>query len=41
MCSSDLGGRNESALHWDLVLSLREGRLLLDGTPLLEAGRFL
>lgn len=37
----EAGGRNESALHWDLVLSLREGRLLLDGTPLLEAGRFL
>ena len=37
----ETGGRNESALHWDLVLSLREGRLLLDGTPLLEAGRFL
>jgi IS605 OrfB family transposase len=33
--------RNESALHWDLVLSLKEGRLLLDGEPLMVEGRFV
>lgn len=37
----ETGGRNESALHWDLVLSLAEGALLLDGKPLVEGGRFV
>lgn len=36
------GGRNESALHWDLVKDLRPGgRLTLDGVPFLEDGRFV
>ncbi|TBH17524.1 aminopeptidase [Thermus thermamylovorans] len=37
----ETGGRNESALHWDLVLSLEEGALLLDGEPLVQGGRFV
>jgi len=37
----ETGGKNQSALHWDLVLSLKEGKLLLDGKPLLSEGRFL
>ncbi|APD09012.1 MULTISPECIES: aminopeptidase [Thermus] len=37
----ETGGKNQSALHWDLVLSLKEGKLLLDGEPLLSEGRFL
>jgi aminopeptidase len=37
----ETGGRNESALHWDLVLSLKEGRLFLDGEPLMVEGRFV
>ncbi|MDW8018298.1 MAG: aminopeptidase [Thermus sp.] len=37
----ETGGKNQSALHWDLVLSLKEGRLLLDGEPLWQGGRFL
>ncbi|TFU15764.1 aminopeptidase [Thermus tengchongensis] len=37
----ETGGKNESALHWDLVLSLAEGTLLLDGKPLVEGGRFV
>ncbi len=36
----ETGGKNESALHLDLVLSLKEGRLLVDGEPILEGGRF-
>mgnify|MGYP001039785871 FL=1 len=36
------GGRNESALHWDLIIDLRSsGRLLVDGEPLLQDGEFL
>jgi len=36
------GGRNESAIHWDIVKDLRaEGRVEMDGTPVLEKGRFL
>ncbi len=38
----ETGGKNESALHWDLVCDLREGgRIELDGRTLSENGRFL
>ena len=37
----ETGGRNESALHWDLICDLRSGgRLLADGEELLVDGRF-
>ncbi len=36
----ETGGRNESALHWDLICDLRTGgRLTVDGEPLEVAGR--
>ncbi|HZW28713.1 MAG TPA: aminopeptidase [Trueperaceae bacterium] len=36
------GGRNDSAIHWDLVCDLREGgRVTVDGEPFLEDGRLL
>jgi aminopeptidase len=39
---SDLGGLNESALHWDLVCDLREdGEVYADGELVWQAGRFL
>lgn len=38
----ETGGVNDSALHWDLICDLRQGgRLLADGEPLLEDGRFV
>jgi aminopeptidase len=38
----ECGGRNESAIHWDIVKDLRgQGRVEVDGTPVLENGRFL
>ncbi len=38
----ETGGRNASALHWDLICDLREGgRLTMDGAPLLADGRFV
>jgi aminopeptidase len=37
-----VGGRNESALHWDLVKDMRrEGRLYCDGELVQEEGRWL
>ncbi len=37
----ETGGRNKSALHWDMVCDLRDGgRLELDGKVLQEDGRF-
>jgi aminopeptidase len=37
----ETGGRNESALHWDLICDLRSGgRLLADGQELVVDGRF-
>jgi len=39
---ADTGGRNESAIHWDLVCDLRDGgRVTVDGEPFLEDGRLL
>jgi aminopeptidase len=35
------GGTNESAMHWDLVKDLAEGRLELDGVPVQEHGAWL
>jgi aminopeptidase len=38
----ELGGRNESALHWDMVCDLREdGEVYADGELVWKAGRFL
>jgi aminopeptidase len=38
----DLGGRNTSVLHWDLVCDLRaEGEVYADGELVWQAGRFL
>jgi len=37
-----LGGRNESGLHWDLICDLRaEGEVYADGELVWKAGRFL
>jgi aminopeptidase len=39
---ADLGTKNESALHWDLVCDLREeGEVYADGKLVWRAGRFL
>src|SRR5512139_266084 len=33
------GGRNRSAVHWDMIKDLRkEGDILLDGVPVLRSG---
>lgn len=38
----ETGGRNESAIHWDMVLDLREGgSITVDGQPLQRDGRFV
>jgi aminopeptidase len=38
----DLGGRNDSVLHWDLVCDLREdGEVYADGELVWRAGRFV
>jgi aminopeptidase len=39
---AETGGTNASALHWDLILDLRQGgRITADGTVVMEAGRWL
>jgi aminopeptidase len=38
----ELGGRNESGLHWDLVCDLRaDGEVYADGELVWRAGQFL
>ena len=36
-----LGGLNESAIHWDIVKDLAQGRIDLDGTTVQERGEWL
>ena len=37
----ETGGKNESALHWDLICDLRQGgRLTADGEVVVQDGRF-
>lgn len=39
---TETGGKNQSAIHWDLICDLRsQGSVLLDGQPFLENGRLL
>jgi aminopeptidase len=35
------GGRNRSALHWDMVCDLHEGQVYADGKLCYDGGRFL
>jgi aminopeptidase len=38
----ECGGRNSSAIHWDIVKDIRaDGAVLLDGEPVLKNGAFL
>jgi aminopeptidase len=38
----ETGGRNQSAIHWDMVCDLRKGgRITVDGQPLMEDGQLL
>jgi aminopeptidase len=38
----DLGGKNVSAIHWDIVKDLRrDGRIELDGVVVQRNGRWL
>jgi len=39
---ADMGGTNESAIHWDIVKDMRPGgRIELDGTVVQENGRWI
>src|SRR5204863_9350702 len=35
------GGTNQSAVHWDMVTDMREGRIAVDGATLYEHGKFV
>ena len=35
------GGTNRSAIHWDMVTDMREGRITVDGVVLYERGAFV
>jgi aminopeptidase len=38
----ECGGKNKSAIHWDIIKDLRmEGSVLLDGKPILKNGKIL
>jgi aminopeptidase len=35
------GGTNQSAIHWDMVTDMRQGRVIVDGVTLYEKGKFV
>ena len=35
------GGTNQSAIHWDMVTDMKQGRITVDGETLYENGRFV
>ena len=35
------GGTNESAIHWDMVTDMHEGRITVDDETIYEAGKFV
>ena len=35
------GGTNKSAIHWDIVTDMQEGRITVDGELLYENGKFV
>jgi len=36
----ECGGVNRSAVHWDIIKTMKPGRILLDGEVLQEDGKF-
>jgi len=36
----ECGGRNQSAIHWDMIKTMKPGRIELDGAIVQEDGRF-
>ena len=37
----ETGSRNRSAIHWDMIKDMKQGRVLADGRPAYENGRFI
>ncbi len=37
----DTGGKNKSAIHWDMVKDMRKGKVFADGELIYEKGRFI
>jgi len=36
----ECGGVNESAIHWDMIKTMKPGRIIMDGSVIQENGRF-
>jgi aminopeptidase len=36
----DCGGKNESAIHWDLIKTMSQGKVIMDGEVIQENGKF-
>jgi aminopeptidase len=36
----ETGSQNRSALHWDLLSDMHEGRIVADGVVIYDQGRF-
>ena len=37
----ECGGRNESAIHWDMLCDMSEGEIIVDGDLFYKNGKFV
>jgi len=37
----EVGGRNESLIHWDMLCDLRKGEIIVDGELFYKDGKFV
>ena len=40
MSYEECGGKNQSAIHWDMIKSMKDGEIILDGKTIQENGKF-
>lgn len=36
----ECGGTNQSAVHWDMIKTMKDGKIILDGEVIQENGKF-
>jgi len=40
MSYEECGGKNKSAIHWDMIKSMKKGKIILDGKIVQDKGKF-
>jgi len=40
MAYKECGGTNESAIHWDMIKTMKHGQIIMDGEAIQKDGKF-